>query len=292
MKSMTGFGAAQFQTQSVNIEISVRSVNGRFLEPRFHMPREYLPFETDLKSKLSKYFSRGTIDVFISRKVKPTAKTVKIQLNSDVVDQYQAISQKIAKKIKEPVKLQVESLLRLPEVLILEQESLVRESEKSSLFKVFDKACKSALVEREREGQSLRRDLSDILNSLDRQVLSLGKHREEANQHLQERFESKLKNRGPQMDWDTSRVTQEVVLQLEKTDINEELSRLQEHLKNYRQIIMSSDTQGKKLDFYTQELLREVNTIGSKSNLSNLTQAVVEAKTFIERLREQVQNVE
>ncbi len=91
---------------------------------------------------------------------------------------------------------------------------------------------------------------------------------------------------------DMTRLTQEIVIQLERADINEELSRLQEHIKNYRQLIMSKEAEGKKLDFYTQELLREVNTIGSKSQVAKITSAVVEAKTLIERLREQVQNVQ
>ena len=91
---------------------------------------------------------------------------------------------------------------------------------------------------------------------------------------------------------DSARLSQEVVIQLEKSDINEELARLKEHIKNYRHLFSATGAQGKKLDFYTQELLREVNTIGSKSSVSKLTQIVVQAKTLIERLREQVQNIE
>ena len=91
---------------------------------------------------------------------------------------------------------------------------------------------------------------------------------------------------------DQQRLMQEIVLQLEKSDINEELQRLQEHIKNYKKLLVSASSEGKKMDFYTQELLREVNTIGSKSQVAKLTQAVVEAKTMIERLREQVQNIE
>ncbi len=116
--------------------------------------------------------------------------------------------------------------------------------------------------------------------------------REDANQLLQEKFEQKIRARLKGNEIDPARLSQEIVIQLEKADINEELSRLSEHIKNYRQLVSSSQGEGKKLDFYTQELLREVNTIGSKSQVAKITQSVVEAKTVIERLREQVQNVQ
>src|SRR5690606_20882053 len=127
---------------------------------------------------------------------------------------------------------------------------------------------------------------------LEKQVKVISQMRESANAQLQERYETKVKARMKGTEIDPARLAQEIVIQLERADINEELSRLQEHIKNYRQLIQSKDAEGKKLDFYTQELLREVNTIGSKSQVAKITSAVVEAKTLIERLREQVQNVQ
>ena len=143
-----------------------------------------------------------------------------------------------------------------------------------------------------REGKSLQKDLGKLLVGLEKLVKVISQLREEANAQLQERYETKIKARLKGTEIDATRLTQEIVIQLERADINEELSRLQEHIKNYRQLIMSMDAEGKKLDFYTQELLREVNTIGSKSQVAKITSAVVEAKTLIERLREQVQNVQ
>ena len=169
MKSMTGYGTGKSQSALSQIEVSVRSVNGRFLETRFHLPREFVGLESDLKKVIAKHFDRGTLDIFVSRKIKAKLSGVEI---------------------------------------------------------------------------------------------------------------------------DSARISQEVVIQLEKSDINEEISRLKEHTKNYRHLLSEAGAQGKKLDFYTQELLREVNTIGSKSSVSKLTQIVVQAKTLIERLREQIQNVE
>lgn len=307
---MTGFGLAKFQSTNVIIEVSIRSVNGRFFEPRFHMPREYVAYESDLKKTLSSYFQRGTVDIFVSRKVKSDSKTVRLHLNEAILNQYISIANKVSpllekkaaggKKAKAEVGsdshrrhlFSIESALRLPEVLHVEQETEVNENEWKNLLKTFEKACDFALKERVREGASLKKDMTHLLQQLEREIETMSQCREEANAHLQERFEAKIKSKGPNIEWDSSRVTQEVVLQLEKADINEELSRLKEHIKNYRHLIMGEESQGKKMDFYTQELLREVNTIGSKSNLSKLTQSVVEAKTYVERLREQVQNAE
>ena len=140
--------------------------------------------------------------------------------------------------------------------------------------------------------QVLQKELEKLVHDLEKQVAIVAGLREDANRQLQERFEQKIGSRLKGQEMDPQRLTQEIVIQLEKADINEELVRLTEHLKNYKDLLKSAQAEGKKLDFYTQELLREVNTIGSKSQVAKITQAVVEAKTLIERLREQVQNVE
>ncbi|MBO9666417.1 MAG: DUF1732 domain-containing protein, partial [Bdellovibrio sp.] len=158
--------------------------------------------------------------------------------------------------------------------------------------KAFADACNNCNKERVREGKALRKDLEKLLSSLDKQIKVISDLRNEANSQLQEKYETKIRARLKGNDIDPSRLSQEIVIQLEKADINEELSRLSEHIKNYRQLVGSQQAEGKKLDFYTQELLREVNTIGSKSQVAKITQSVVEAKTLIERLREQVQNVQ
>ena len=163
---------------------------------------------------------------------------------------------------------------------------------KKLLLSAMNKACETAEKERRREGKDLRHQLELILHQLEEQVDEIQGVREEANQNLLARFEQKIKSRLAAVEFDSGRLSQEVAIQIEKSDINEELSRLKEHIRNYGLLLGAGEAIGKKLDFYTQELLREVNTIGSKSSVSKLTQIVVHAKTLIERLREQVQNVE
>lgn len=289
---MTGFGLGKVQTKSSLTEISLRAVNGRFLETRFHLPREFVGLESDLKKILAQHFERGTIDIFVNRKVKPTAQSAQLIVNKDLAKKYFAAYKIISAELKITGQFHVETIARLPDVIKIEERSEISSSEKKAFVQAFEKACKACESEKKREGKSIKEDLEQLLTQLEAQVDEIQTVREEVNQNLLARFEQKIKSRMQSMEMDAARISQEVVIQLEKSDINEELSRLKEHIKNYRHLFSALGAQGKKLDFYTQELLREVNTIGSKSSVSKLTQIVVQAKTLIERLREQVQNIE
>ena len=292
MKSMTGYGTARVQSKDVTVEVSIRTVNGRYLEPRFHLPREFVAQESELKKVLSQTLLRGTVDVFVSRRVKSAASKAQMNVNDALAKKYVAAYKHLSKELGVPFQVHLEVLARLPDVIKVEDSYEILPGEDKILKKAFVEACKNCDRERTREGQALRKDLQKLLGSLEKQVKVITELREEANVQLQDKFEQKIRARIKGNEIDPARLSQEIVIQLEKADINEELSRLAEHIKNYRQLVSSQQAEGKKLDFYTQELLREVNTIGSKSQVAKITQAVVEAKTLIERLREQVQNVQ
>lgn len=291
MKSMTGFGQSKWESKEVHIEVSLRSVNGRFFEPRFHLPREYMAHEMDLKKMLTDKLKRGSIDIFVSRRMMASGARSTMLLNDKLAAKYIRSFKDLSKKIKVPYQVHLEFIARLPEVIHVEQTSQVPSQEIQQLKKIFKKAVLACDAERIREGKALRKDMERLLNELESQTEVIFGLREDANRLLQEKLESKIKNK-VSVDIDPQRWVQEIVLQIEKSDINEELIRLKEHAKNYRQLLNSSSAEGKKMDFYTQELLREVNTIGSKSAVAKITQAVVEAKAIIEKLREQVQNIE
>ena len=292
MKSMTGYGTFKSAGKEVSLEVSIRTVNGRFLESRFHTPREYIAFESDLKKTLAQFVHRGTVDVFISRRVKAASVHSEMTVNKNLAQQYAKAYKQLALEVKLPFQMHIEFLGRLPDVIQVENSYKLFKDEEKNLKKVFEQACKNCDKEREREGKALKRDLESLLAQLEKQIKAISDLREEVNLQLQEKFEQKIKSRLKGAEMDPTRLSQEIVIQLEKADINEELMRLSEHIKNYRQLVTRQEAEGKKLDFYTQELLREVNTIGSKSQVAKITQCVVEAKTIIERLREQVQNVQ
>ena len=296
MKSMTGFGNFRTQTNDLSIEVSIRAVNGRFLETRFHLPRVYFPYEAEMKKKFSHLVLRGTVDIYISRKIKSGVGAGRVAMNSKLAAEYLKAFKKLSAdlKLNEPIRL--EQISRQPEVIQIEENDSVSPGELSSLRKTFEAALKKFDIERLREGGALKKDLQKNLKDLHRHIHKVSKLRDEANKMLQERFESKVKARLPKevagMQVDPQRISQEIVIQLEKADISEEITRLTEHISNFDKLVELPVVEGKKLDFYTQELLREVNTIGSKSQIAGITEAVVEAKTLIERIREQVQNIE
>ena len=292
MKSMTGFGNQKLQKKDFSIEVSLRSVNGRFLELRFHLPKEYLALESDLKSKLTQKLKRGTVDVFVSRRVKSQGHRAEIAVNKDLAQKINRAYQDLSKQLNIPYKDPWNVLLHYPELVQVQETTEISGDEKKSIFEIFDLALKSCEKERIREGEAIKKHLLTLVEQLEREVQRILSFRHEANQQIQEKYESKIKARLKGTEVDYQRLSQEIVIQLEKADINEELQRLSEHVSNLKKLIKKQESEGKKLDFYTQELLREVNTVGSKSQLTEITQSVIEAKSLIEKLREQVQNVE
>lgn len=289
---MTGFGNQKLQKKDFSVEVSLRSVNGRFLELRFHLPKEYLSLETELKKILSQKLKRGTIDIFISRRMKNQSHQVEIQVNQALAKKIHLAYRELSQELKIPFQDPWSVLLNHPELVQLQEASEVSSHEKKSVQEVFEAALRSCEKERMREGEAIKKHLLGLVLLLEKEVQKILSLRSEANKHLQEKYEAKIKLRLKDSDIDYQRLSQEIVIQLEKGDINEEIQRLSQHVVNFKVLIKNPQSEGKKLDFYTQELLREVNTIGSKSQISDITQSVIEAKALIEKLREQVQNVE
>lgn len=292
MKSMTGFGSASVASSGVELEINIRAVNGRFLEMRLHLPREYASLESNLKKQLSTVFQRGTIDVYVSRKLKAQAQTKVVSVQHELAAEYLKGLKKLRTTLKLKGEVSLDTLVRLPDVVRVEDQTGLTPSEKALAEKAFKKAAQACDEERLREGESLHRELTKLLQQLEKTVNTLSSLRAAANEELEKRFKDRLVKLGFDGEVDPQRLAQEIIMQIDRTDINEELARLAEHVGAYRQLLKSDEPQGKKMDFYAQELLREVNTIGSKSHVAKLTSLVVEAKTVVERIREQVQNVE
>ncbi len=293
LKSMTGYANVQAQLASGEVDIAVRSVNGRFFEVRFHLPKEAMALEKDFKRELLKIFHRGNFDVYMAfRNRKLSAQSV--TYNEELALVYSRHIEALAKKLNTPVQLHPEALIRMPEVLSASVEMTLSDSEKAGVLAAFTAAAELCNVERVREGKALQEDLIGMIAQLEKIITSIQSQEDTFRDDLQAKIDSRLKSRMQNIELDPARLSQEIVYVLDKSDIHEELVRLQEHLKHFHTLLSGSEQtgSGKKLDFYVQELLREINTIGSKSQNAVLTGMVVEAKSLIERLREQVQNIE
>ncbi len=300
MKSMTGFGRVSNRTKrdlktgQAEIDVSVRAVNGRYLEMRFHLPREYAGLEADFKSLLTKTFSRGTIDIYVNRVA--TLSHAKVEVNSELANEWVTAFKTLGTTSKLKGEPTLEWLSRVPDVMAVKESGELSAEEASEAKALVEAAAKACDAERIREGVALTAELEKHCAALEKLASQVEAMKAEANGELEKRYRERLatglQKFGAGAHVDEQRIAQEIVIQLDRADISEEIQRLTEHIKAYRALLKHPEPQGKKLDFYAQELLREVNTIGSKSHIAKLTSLVVEAKTLVERIREQVQNCE
>lgn len=286
MQSMTGFGTAK----SKGLQVSLRSVNGRFLETRFHIPREFSDLEATLKKRLGEKVSRGTLDIFVNlQKGEASARTLKVD---------RALAKQLRNEAKGLAKelglagdgLSIKDILQMSGVVSIEESPEVTGGQKKSLEQLFNLALKNLVSEREREGKAIAKvllgQLQKLLNTVG-EIQTLGqKLGRELEVKLHERIARSKENVDP------VRLGQELIFYLDRSDISEELARLEEHLRSCQTLVKKGGQVGKRLDFFCQELLREVNTIGSKSVSAEMTSRVVDGKTLIESFREQVQNLE
>ncbi len=299
---MTGFGRAvnrSTQTdavKSLDLDVAIRSINGRYLEMRFHLPREYAGLESEFKALLATRFSRGSVDIYINRVRASATGGAEVAVNLDLARKWLASYERLGQELKLKSAPSLETIVRIPEVLQVETQSEVSDEEKSRVKELLANAADACLAERVREGRALARELLLLCGRLESIAAEINQLKSDAKAELEKRYRERIREGLQKLGFegkvDDHRIAQEIVIQIDRADISEEIQRLTEHLKVYRALLEGEESQGKKLDFYAQELLREVNTIGSKSHIARLTSLVVEAKTVVEKIREQVQNVE
>lgn len=290
MKSMTGYGSSQGRAKDLELEIHVKSVNGRFLEIRFHLPKEYAPFENDFR-KIFESWSRGTVDVYIHRKPSGDTRLQSSRIKIATAKHWLKELTGAAKALGLKHEVSLRDILQMPFVMEHQDRASLMPGELKLVESHLRKAVVQADQFRVREGAMLKKEVLRLLKELEMRVDDMSGWREEAMKSSHQRIKSRLATmEAEQMD--PSRLALETALMIDKMDVHEEVVRLKEHIKACRALVNGPDAKGKKMDFYCQELLREVNTIGSKSQLSSLTEAVVDAKSIIEKFREQVQNIE
>lgn len=290
MYSMTGYGSSQSKNRQLEVEVHVKSVNGRFLEIRFHLPKEYAPFENDFR-KVFQGWSRGTVDVYVHRRPAAETRLQTVKIREQNAKYWAKSLRALGKTLGITHDLSLRDILQMPFVMEHQDRLSLLPGELKLIESELKKATERCRVVRLKEGQSLKKELLAQMKNLENRINAMEGWREEAMKSSAQRLKSRLATVDA-AQLDASRLALETALMIDKMDVHEEVVRLREHVKACRALIAAGDGRGKKLDFYCQELLREVNTIGSKSQLASLTQVVVDAKSVIEKFREQVQNVE
>lgn len=295
MNSMTGYGASQIKNRQLEVEIHVKSVNGRFLEMRFHLPKEYSPFENDFRKVFAGKWVRGTVDVYVHRRPGSEVRLQTVKIREENARHWTKQLKALAKDLKVKDDIGLRDILQMPYVMEHQDRLSLLPGELKLVEGQMKKAAELCQAFRKREGGVLKKELLGLLKSLENTIGDMEGWREEAVKNAHQRLKSRLATLEAEQ-LDPPRLALETALLVDKMDVHEEIVRLTEHVKACSKLIVNGDGadqgQGKKLDFYCQELLREVNTIGSKSQLATLTQVVVVAKSVIEKFREQVQNIE
>ncbi|BFL76285.1 YicC/YloC family endoribonuclease [Finegoldia magna] len=291
MKSMTGFGSSSLELEDCSIDIEIKSVNNRYLDFNFSMP-SFLNFMLeDMKSLIKNKLKRGRVDVYIKIK--------KYQLSVDSVD----INYELAQKIKEKLDslnqkldmrsdISVRDLVKYDDVMTFTYKDLDNEFLHDNILKVLDEAVNKIYSMRSIEGDNLREDLSTNLSKIEDQISKISSLTENSVKEYRENLFNKISELLDEEKIDKDRMYLEVALMADKADINEELKRFDSHIVQFKSTMDIKDCIGRKLDFIIQEMNREINTISSKSNDESISVCVIEVKSLIEKLREQVQNIE
>lgn len=288
--SMTGFGRGEACDPKTKYLVEIKSVNHRFLEVKIRLPREVQHLEPELRAQIGKELTRGSVDVFINREYKPGAEDLALKLNLPLAKKYYLALEKISKSLNLKSDISAETVARFPEVLNVSVSTV----DDSREFKLLEKALKRALENlvkmRKNEGSRLEKIMLVEINSLDKSKESLTPIREKIIDQYRERLTERIKKWELDGGLDPNRIAQEVAIYADRSDITEEIDRLGSHVEQFRQAIKSGGAVGRKCDFLIQELLREANTIGSKLPDGSTTK-LIDMKSSIEKLREQVQNI-
>ncbi|MFV2089694.1 MAG: YicC/YloC family endoribonuclease [Pseudomonadales bacterium] len=287
VNSMTAFARSQAHIPGFVLTWEIRSVNHRFLEPQFRLPEQLRSIEYPLRETLHKHLSRGKLDS--SLRIDRQAEQSKIELNRPLLLQVLAMVEQVRRDAPEIGSPNPMDLLRWPGVIgddaRFEDKALT-----TAVTDLFEEALTELIAHRQREGERLAATITSRLDEIDRLVGEVKVYTTSIGHQVQAKLQARLDNLEVQVDAD--RLEQEVALLAQRADVAEELDRLAIHVEEARTILRAPGPHGRRLDFLTQELNREANTLGAKATLVETSQKSVDLKVIIEQIREQVQNVE
>ena len=288
---MKGFGRSEIVKGNRKISVEIKSVNHRYLEAGIKMPKKLNVFESRMRDLLKKYATRGKIDIFINYE-DDSESQVNLKFNQNIADEYMAIFNNMSEKYNLKNDMTVGGLARFPEVITMDE---VQEDEEE-LWHFIEEAMKAALEQfvntRILEGENLKKDLLGKLDHMEELVAFVEKRSPEIMKEYRSKLESKVKELLGDTTIDESRIATEVIIYADKICVDEETVRLRSHIEHARKCLNEDGGIGRKMDFIAQEMNREANTTLSKANDIEISNAAIDLKTEIEKVREQIQNIE
>lgn len=289
--SMTGYGSAKGSVEGQEITVELKSVNNRYLDCSIRLPRNFLFAEDTVKQAVSAGVSRGKVDVFVSVQASQDSGTV-VSVNEELARGYRDAVARIAETLGLESGLNAFSLARFPDVLTVERRELDKDKAAAALSEITAKAVEEFNAMREREGERLRRDMLGKLETIEGLVSVVEERSPQTVKEYRERLEARLRDILADRSLDEQRVITEAAIFADRTAVDEETVRLRSHIAQFRTMLEEGSPIGRKMDFLVQEFNRESNTIGSKCSDASLAKVVVDLKSEIEKIREQLQNVE
>lgn len=293
MKSMTGFGRAETTTSEYRLSVEIKAVNHRYCDINIKLPRKLNALEGRLRSVIKEYASRGKIDVFVNYEDFSEGRA-KVNYHENIAKGYIDAATKAAEALGLPhgKPTSAFTLIRLPEVITLEEETMDESLIYPALEEVFRRAAENFSEARQAEGERLKEDLIGKLDGVERMVVEVEKRSPQMLQEYRQRIMDKVEELLGDTQIDERVLATELIVYADKVCVDEETVRLRSHITNMRDTLNLDEAVGRKLDFVAQEMNREANTILSKANDRELSGTAIDLKTEIEKIREQIQNIE
>lgn len=291
IRSMTGFGRGEAASTLGKVSVEMKSVNHRYLDLNIKMPRKFNALEGDIRNYIKEHIQRGKVDIYINYE-DYSQENVNIRYNSVVAKEYLAYFEQMSEELHLENDIRLSKLASMPEVFTMQQAEEDEEGLWNLLKEALDAAVERFLVVRDKEGQQLKADLLGKLSYMTELVNHVEERYPEIIADYRARLTAKMQDILSAANIDESRIAAEVVIYADKCCVDEETVRLKSHIRQVSDALDSDGSVGRKLDFLVQEMNREANTMLSKSTDGSLTDVAINLKTEIEKVREQIQNIE
>lgn len=291
MKSMTGYGMALLKSENYMTKVEVKSVNSRYLELNLRVPKDFMAIEDKIRQIIKSKLKRGKVDLYLSYDV-TSPDLQELSLNKDLAKAYYRDMEDLRKTLEIDEKITLRDIVLLEGVL---KKSSTNETDKellSQVLKTVEEAVENLDEMRKVEGENLKIDLENKIVNVEELVGEIKTLAPKVIEENEKKFTENIYERLKEEDLDLPRLTTELAIMADKLSIDEEITRLTSHISQFNGIIKDKDSMGRKLDFLLQEFNREANTIGSKTTSSEILKLVVSLKSEIEKIREQIQNIE
>ena len=291
IKSMTGYGRSEIVDGEKRVSVELKSVNHKYMDVSIKMPRKLIQFEPDIRNVLKEYATRGKIDIFVVYEDNSKS-AANLKFNPTLAKEYFEYYKQIGEMLGLEQDIHIYSIARSPEVLILEDEELCEDEVWPLLEKAIRQAFENFRNARAKEGEALKKDILLKLDEMSEDVAFIEQHLPEIIEEYSEKLKVRVAELFEVSQFEEGRIAAEVTLYADKVAVDEKLVRLKTHITNMKNALLDGGDKGRNLDFLAQEMNRESNTILSKSNNIDITNRGINLKTCIEKIREQVQNIE